>query len=113
MIADAHHMLSYMPSAGGVSENSGIHRAHVRKQPWLMLVLLVDTCYMWIPQDVEKKIEGITVPVYGSNSDSLTGSNALKDKCFAPGELPGRCLLVSSKRFLFAAAVLLQLHCPV
>jgi hypothetical protein len=25
------------------------------------------------------------VPVYGSNSDSLTGSNALKDKTLAPG----------------------------
>ena len=32
-------------------------------------------------------MEAITVPVYGSNSDSLTGSNALKDKTLAPGAL--------------------------
>ena len=34
---------------------------------------------------MEKKVEAITVPLYGSNSDSLTGSNALKDKALAPG----------------------------
>jgi len=35
---------------------------------------------------VEKKIDAITVPVYRSNSDSLTGSNPLKDKSLAPGK---------------------------
>jgi hypothetical protein len=38
-------------------------------------------------KEVEKKVEAITVPVYGSNADSLTGSNALKDKTLAPGAL--------------------------
>ena len=36
-------------------------------------------------QEVEKKIEGVTVPVYATNSDSVRGDKPEKDRVLSAG----------------------------
>lgn len=60
----------------------------------LDLIQRPDQLEIPVMQEVEKKVEGVTVPVYGSNSDSLTGSNPLKDRALAPGASTGSFVAV-------------------
>ncbi len=39
----------------------------------------------WWTQEVEKKIEGVTVPVYATNSDSVRGDKPEKDRVLSAG----------------------------